>query len=185
MLGEWYNYRFGVDFRSLRYPGILSADTLPGGGTTDYAVEIFYSALEPAHPKHDNPNERPFVCGVGPNRRLPMMYMPDCLQATCDFIEADNSLLKQRTYNVNAVSFTPEEISAALNACIAKMGSRTRAKPIKMIYKPDIRDSIAATWPANLGDSAARQQWNWNHKFGLEQLTQDMLERIEKKLSSQ
>jgi threonine 3-dehydrogenase len=100
-----------------------------------------------------------------------MMFMPDCLKATCDLIEADNSALTQRTYNVAAVSFTPEEISASLNEHIASLGGKTRAKPLKMVYQPDIRDSIAKTWPAALNDQAARKDWNWKPDFELAELT--------------
>jgi threonine 3-dehydrogenase len=100
-----------------------------------------------------------------------MMFMPDCLKATCDLIDADNSKLTQRTYNVAAVSFTPEEITASLNEHIATLGNKTRAKHLKMVYQPDIRDSIAKTWPAALNDSAARKDWNWKPDFELKELT--------------
>lgn len=181
-LGEWYHYRFGVDFRSLRYPGILSSDTLPGGGTTDYAIEIFYAAFED---KGETGNERTYVCGVGPKRRLPMMYMPDCLRSTVKFLESESSSLQQGTYNVAAISFTPEEILNTMNELIEKEGSKLpiKPKPVRIDYKLDIRDQIAETWPAALNDTNARKDWKWNHEYDLEGISRDMLYKISYKLS--
>lgn len=181
-LGEWYHHRYGVDFRSLRYPGILSSDTLPGGGTTDYAIEMFYAALEE---KGETTPERTFVCGVGPNRRLPMMYMPDCLKSTIQLFEADARNLTQGTYNVAAVSFTPEELLATLNNVIEKEGHnlKVKPKPVTIDYKLDIRDQIAQTWPAALNDEKARSDWGWSHDYNLERLVKDMLEKISTRIS--
>lgn len=177
-LGEWYHHRYGVDFRSLRYPGILSSDTLPGGGTTDYAIEMFYAALEGNG--DDASGERTFVCGVGKDRRLPMMYMPDCLKSTVQLFEAEPSQIKQGTYNVAAVSFTPDELANTLNTIIEKEGSslKVKAKPVKISYKLDIRDQIAQTWPAALNDTNARNDWDWSHDYDMEELTRDMLKKI-------
>lgn len=182
MLGEWYHYRFGVDFRSLRYPGILSSDTLPGGGTTDYAIELFYAALED---KGETGNERTYVCGVGPNRRLPMMYMPDCLRSTVNFLECPPERLQQGTYNVAAISFTPEEILQVLNDVIEREGSKLpiKPKPVKIEYQLDIRDKIAETWPAALNDCNARKDWKWSHEYDLEAMVRDMLYKISHKLA--
>ena len=185
VLGEWYHHRYGLDFRSLRYPGILSSDTLPGGGTTDYAIEIFYAALVDGYQGSSfTGSTRSYTCGVGPNRRLPMMYMPDCLKATIDIFEADPTLLKLRTYNVAAMSFTPDEIVAALNRAIASENDKLpiKAKPLEMNYKLDIRDQIASTWPAALDDTNARADWHWQHNFDLDALAKDMLHKISHRL---
>lgn len=184
-LGEWYNHRYGLDFRSLRYPGILSSDTLPGGGTTDYAIEIFYAALmDGYHGAAFSANSRSYTCGVGPNRRLPMMYMPDCLKATIDIFEADPTALKLRTYNVAAMSFTPDEIVAALNRVIKTENDKLpiKAKPLEMNYKLDIRDQIASTWPAALDDTNARKDWGWKHTYDIDALARDMLHKISSRL---
>jgi threonine 3-dehydrogenase len=185
VLGEWYHHRYALDFRSLRYPGILSSDTLPGGGTTDYAIEIFYAALIDGYQGASfSPTSRSFTCGVGPNRRLPMMYMPDCLKATVDIFEAESSDLKLRTYNVAAMSFTPDEIVSALNRAIKTENHSLpiKAKPLEMNYKLDIRDQIASTWPAALDDTNARNDWKWSHTYDLDALARDMLHKISNRL---
>jgi len=163
LMGEYYFNKFGLDFRSLRYPGIISSETMPGGGTTDYAIDIFYQAL----------TKKKYTCFLEKGARLPMMYMPDCLRATIDFIEADSDKLKLRSYNVGAVSFTPEEIANEIKKHIPDF---------KINYEPDFRNGIAKSWPESLNDSNARQDWKWNHIYGLKEMTKDMLEKIKQKI---
>eukprot|EP00698_Gefionella_okellyi_P023599 TRINITY_DN80_c0_g1_i1.p1 TRINITY_DN80_c0_g1~~TRINITY_DN80_c0_g1_i1.p1 ORF type:complete len:446 (+),score=78.60 TRINITY_DN80_c0_g1_i1:184-1521(+) len=167
LLGEWYASKYGVDFRCLRYPGIISADVAPGGGTTDYAVDIYIEAI-----KH-----RMYQCYLRGDTALPMMYIPDCLEATAAFVQAPRSLLKQSVYNLAAISFTPEQIAAS----IAK-----RIPEFKITYKVDeaVRQKIADSWPRSLDDSNARKDWGWQHKFDLQKMTDDMLERIKVHVAS-
>ncbi|WIA29043.1 hypothetical protein OEZ86_011557 [Tetradesmus obliquus] len=166
LLGQYYHDRYGVDYRSLRYPGIISANAPPGGGTTDYGVEIFGAALQTGH----------YNCFLDSDAALPMMYMPDCLEATWQIITAPRDHLKQTTYNVTAVSFTPAELAEAI---------RHRLPHFSISYSPDFRDSIAKTWPASIDDSAARQQWGWAPKFDLQALADDMLTRLAAKYKVQ
>lgn len=148
LMGAYYHERFGVDFRSLRYPGIVSAKSAPGGGTTDYAVEIFHSALRYGR----------YECFLAGDTALPMMYMPDCIKATWEMMMAPNKSLKQRTYNVTAMSFTPE--------CLAT-GLRKHLPHFTMECKPDYREEIARSWPASVDDSAARRDWQWSPQYQL------------------
>jgi len=163
LLGEYYHNKFGVDFRALRYPGVLSSETLPGGGTTDYAIDIFYSAL----------SKKKYTCFLESDVSLPMMYMPDCLDGTVKFLCADNSSLTKRTYNLTAISFTPAEIAAEIKKHIPQF---------EINYDPDFRNSIAWSWPRSLDDSAARADWGWRHKYDLNALTKDMLDKISLKV---
>ncbi len=163
LLGEYYTQRFGVDFRSLRYPGIISSEAAPGGGTTDYAVEIFYEALK---------NKR-YTSFLAKDAALPMMYMPDCLKATIDLIEADASKLKHRSFNVTAMSFTPEEIAAEIKKHIPDF---------EIEYKPDFRQQIAESWPRSIDDSVAREEWGWKPDYDLSAMVKDMLEKLSKRL---
>ncbi|KAK8807205.1 hypothetical protein WA158_003964 [Blastocystis sp. Blastoise] len=163
LLGSYYNQTQGLDFRSLRYPGIISNKTLPGGGTTDYAIDIFYEAIKHHH----------YTCFLGPKTALPMMYMPDCLRCTTELIEADRSKLKQCVYNIAAVTFTPEEIAKSIKKFMPDF---------TIDYKPDSRQAIADSWPASLDDSNARKDWGWKEEYDLDTMTKDMLTEIEKKL---
>ncbi|UCC92161.1 MAG: NAD-dependent epimerase/dehydratase family protein [Candidatus Aenigmatarchaeota archaeon] len=153
-----------VDVRSLRYPGIISYKTLPGGGTTDYAVEIFYEALK----------NRKYTCFLKEDATLPMMYMPDAVKATIDIMEADPSMIRNRmSYNLTAVSFSPEEIAEEI---------KKHVPDFMCTYQPDERQKIAESWPKVIDDSSARNDWGWKHEFGLAEMTKDMLEKLSEKL---
>ena len=159
----WCNYyhdKFGVDVRSLRYPGIISWKTKPGGGTTDYAVDIYFKALE------DNKYE----CFLSENTTLPMMYMDDAVNATIQLMQADAKNLSIRNgYNLAAMSFTPKEIAAEIKKHIPDF---------EITYNPDFRQQIADSWPQTIDDSQARKDWNWKHKFDLKTMTEDILESL-------
>ncbi|MEM4247827.1 MAG: L-threonine 3-dehydrogenase [Candidatus Nanoarchaeia archaeon] len=164
LLCNYYFEKFGVDVRSLRYPGIISYKTLPGGGTTDYAVEIFYEALQKGR----------YTCFLKSDAILPMMYMPDAIKATIDLMEADSSKIKIRTsYNLAAISFSPEDIYREIKRHIPAF---------KITYVPDFRQKIADSWPKSIDDSKARQDWGWKHEYDLPKITEDMLEKLRAKL---
>jgi len=163
ILCDYYVQRFGVDVRGLRYPGIISAETLPGGGTTDYAVEIYYKAIE----------EGSYTCFVREDTSLPMMYMPDCLKATIDLAEADFSGLKHHSdFNVGALSFTAGDLERSI---------RKHMPSFTVKYEPDFRQGIADTWPSSIDDSAARNEWGWKPEWDLESMTKDMLDTLKKR----
>jgi nucleoside-diphosphate-sugar epimerase len=159
----WCNYffqRFGVDVRSIRYPGLISYKSAPGGGTTDYAVEIFHDAL----------SDKSYECFLSENTYLPMMYMPDAIRATIELMEAPADRIKVRTsYNVSGMSFSPKEIAAEIQKSIPDF---------KMIYKPDYRQQIADSWPQSIDDSVARSDWGWKEEFGLAAMSKDMLDNL-------
>jgi len=164
LLGDYYFYKFGVDVRGVRYPGIVSSETPPGGGTTDYAVEIFYNAIKSTK----------YNCFVRKDTILPMMYMPDALKALIDLAEADIDNLKHHSnFNVNSMCFSAGELAAEIKKHIPGF---------KVIYKPDFRQEIADLWPRSLDDSAAREEWDWSPEYDLPTMTKDMLERLSKKL---
>ncbi|NVK52253.1 MAG: NAD-dependent epimerase/dehydratase family protein [Flavobacteriaceae bacterium] len=164
LAGEhWCNYyhnRYGVDVRSIRYPGIISWKTKPGGGTTDYAVDIYFKAVE----------NQSYECFLSENTRLPMMYMEDAVNATIQIMQAAPDAIKTRTsYNLAAISFTPKEIAKEIEKHIPNFN---------ITYKPDFRQPIADSWPQVIDDEAARKDWNWNHKFDLELMTEEMLKNL-------
>lgn len=159
LLGEYYHRKFGLDVRMLRYPGVISANSLPGGGTTDYAVDIYHKAIL----------ENKFTCFLSANTSLPMMYMPDLLKATIDLLETDNSKLTRRVYNLAALAFTPKDLAT----CIAKHNPG-----FTIDYKPDFRQAIADSWPRSLDDTCARKDWGWKPKYNIEDMTIDVLNRL-------
>ncbi|MBN2491258.1 MAG: L-threonine 3-dehydrogenase [Planctomycetes bacterium] len=165
LLCDYYHKRFGVDTRGLRYPGIISYETLPGGGTTDYAVEIYYKAIEENH----------YTCFLRAGTYLDMMYMPDALDAAVQLMEADPATLKHRNaFNVTAMSFEPEQIAAEI---------RKHFPSFTMDYNVDpVRQGIAETWPNKMDDTCARKEWGWNPKYNLKTMTQDMIEKLTLKL---
>lgn len=166
LLCDYYFSRYGVDARGLRYPGIVSSEALPGGGTTDYAVEIFYKALEDGR----------YTCFLGPDTALPMMYMPDCLKATLDLLEAPLGQLKHHgDFNVAAMSFTPAELAAEIGKHIPGFSIE---------YAPDFRQQIADSWPASIDDRAAREEWGWAPAHDLPSMVSDMLSRLRSRLGS-
>jgi nucleoside-diphosphate-sugar epimerase len=160
---NYYNRRFGVDVRSLRYPGLISYKSDPGGGTTDYAIEIFHEAIE----------EKNYTSFLKEDTYLPMMYMPDAIRATLELMEAPADKISVRTsYNISGISFSPAEIAASIKRHIPEF---------KINYKPDYRQAIADSWPQSIDDSVARKDWNWNQEYDLEKLTADMLKNLEQK----
>jgi nucleoside-diphosphate-sugar epimerase len=154
---EWYYRKHGLDVRSLRYPGLIGYKSLPGGGTTDYAVDIYHKAVA----------GQPFECFLGPDTYLPMMYMPDALKATLDLMHAPAEQIKVRTsYNLGAMSFSPAEITASI---------QQQVPGFEVTYQPDQRQAIADSWPASIDDSKAQQDWGWQPEFDLDKMTTDML----------
>ena len=166
LLSDYYHNRFGVDTRSLRFPGLISNVTLPGGGTTDYAVEIYYAAVK----------GQEFVCPIAPGTYMDMMYMPDALNAAIDLMEADPAQLKHRNaFNVTAMSFDPEMIRQEIVKHIPDF---------KMRYEHDaVRQAIANSWPNSMDDSCSREEWGWNPQFDLAAMTEDMLAKLRVKLN--
>ncbi|MFB6097968.1 MAG: NAD-dependent epimerase/dehydratase family protein [Salinibacter sp.] len=160
LLCQYYHRRYGVDVRSLRYPGLVSYKTAPGGGTTDYAVDMITAAAE----------GRDYTCFLKPDARLPMMYMPDAIQATLDLMDADGEILSVRdSYNVGAFNFAPKELAAALQRYVPDFTCS---------YEPDERQEIADAWPSSIDDGAARDDWNWAPEYDLDAMTEDMLDHL-------
>jgi nucleoside-diphosphate-sugar epimerase len=159
---EYYFNKYELDVRSLRYPGLISYKTLPGGGTTDYAVEIYHKAIE----------NLPYTCFLSENTYLPMMYMPDGIRATLELMEAESHRISIRSsYNLAAMSFSPEEIAASIQ----------KLQPdFQVYYEPDFRQQIADSWPNSIDDSQARHDWHWQPAYSLDKMTQEMLVNLKK-----
>jgi nucleoside-diphosphate-sugar epimerase len=163
LLCDYYVLRFGLDVRGVRYPGIISSETLPGGGTTDYAVEIFYEAIK----------QKRYTCFLRKDSVLPMMYMPDCIKGTIDLMEADSAALKHHAdFNLAAMSFSPAELAAEIRKHIPEFTCE---------YEPDYRQQIADSWPRTIDDSAAREEWGWEPVYDLSAMVVDMLEKLGRK----
>jgi nucleoside-diphosphate-sugar epimerase len=157
---EYYHNLFGVDVRSIRYPGLISWSSPPGGGTTDYAVDIYHKALE----------NQSYECFLSAETKMPMMYMDDAIAATFQIMQAPAEQIKIRSsYNLAAMSFTPTEIASEIQKHIPDF---------TISYAPDFRQKIADSWPASIDDSRAREDWGWNHHFTLDIMTVDMLEHL-------
>ncbi len=162
---QYYHEKYGVDVRSLRYPGLIGYKSLPGGGTTDYAVDIFYKAIQ----------GETYTCFLQEDTYLPMMYMEDAVNATVAIMQAPAEQVKVRSsYNLASMSFSPAEIYAKI---------KVRYPEFKIAYQPDFRQHIAASWPQSIDDTCARQDWGWQHKFGLDELVDVMLLNLEKRLA--
>ena len=159
---DYYFRRYGVDVRSIRYPGLIGWKSLPGGGTTDYAVEIFHKALESGE----------YECFLSAETSLPMMYMSDAIKATIDIMQAPSDQIKIRSsYNISAMSFNPAEIAVEISKHIPEF---------QISYAPDFRQEIANDWPASIDDSLAREHWNWKNDYDLAGMTSDMLENLKR-----
>lgn len=165
LLSDWYHYKYGVDTRSVRFPGIISYVTPPGGGTTDYAVDIYYYAVR---------GER-FTCPIKEGTRMDMMYMPDALRAAIELMEANpDKLVHHNGFNVAAMSFDPDMIYHAI---------KKHHPEFEMVYDVDpLKQSIAESWPDQMDDSCARREWGWQHEYNLPAMTKDMLEKLSKRL---
>ncbi|MCX7953585.1 MAG: NAD-dependent epimerase/dehydratase family protein [Bacteroidales bacterium] len=164
LLGEYYVRKYNLDVRGLRYPGIISYKTLPGGGTTDYAVAIFFDAIKYKH----------YKCFLKKDTMLPMMYMPDCLKATIDLFHADFSKLKHFTdFNIAAMSFTPEMLYNEIKKYLPEF---------TIEYEPDYRQQIADSWPRSIDDSLAREEWGWAPSYDMETMVEDMIKNVKIKV---
>lgn len=160
---QYFHKRYGVDVRSVRYPGIIGYETLPGGGTTDYAVDIYHQAVQ----------HQTYECFLRQDTLLPMMYMPDAIRATLELMEAPPEKIKVRTsYNLSGMSFSPAEVAGEISKHIPDFTVR---------YKPDFRQQIADTWPNSIDDSAARADWGWQPRYDLAAMTVDMLKHLKER----
>ncbi|MEM4649687.1 MAG: NAD-dependent epimerase/dehydratase family protein [Candidatus Bathyarchaeia archaeon] len=163
LLGNYYSKKYGVDFRCVRFPGIISSETKPGGGTTDYTVEMFYAAVEGKH----------YTCFVRKDTVLPIMYMPDAIKALINLAKVEESKLKHRVFNVNSMSFSAGELEEAIKKFIPTFSCE---------YKPDYRQIIADSWPKSLDDSIAREEWGWKPEFNdLNKVAEDMIKKLKQK----
>lgn len=157
---EYYHEKYGVDVRSLRYPGIISWKTLPGGGTTDYAVEIYHEAIK----------NKSYECFLSEKTALPMLFMDDAIKATIDIMQAKpEDIMIRSSYNLAGITFTPEEIAISIKKYIPEF---------KITYNSDFRQAIADSWPSSIDDTHARNDWNWQHHFNLKAITKEMLEQL-------
>ena len=165
LFSDYYFFKYGVDTRSVRFPGLISYTTLPGGGTTDYAVEIYYAALKGEE----------FVCPIGAGTYMDMMYMPDALRAAVEIMQADPSKLVHRnSFNIASMSFDPEGVAAAIRKYIPSLKLRYDVDPV--------RQHIADSWPDKMDDSCARKEWGWAPSYDLDSMTRDMLKHLKEKL---
>jgi nucleoside-diphosphate-sugar epimerase len=165
ILGDYYFYKYGLDVRGMRLPGIVSWKTPPGGGTTDYSVAIYYEAVQQGR----------YTCFVKEDTRLPLMYMPDCLKSIIDLAEAPLENLKHHCdFNVTSFSNSPAEIAASI---------KEHYPDFQVAYEPDFRQAIADSWPDSIDDSAAREEWGWHPEYDLPKMTVDMLENLERKFA--
>lgn len=162
LLGEWYARNKQVDFRSLRYPGVVSWRSAPGGGTTDWACESYFRAVEPA---------LAYTCFVKPDTRMPMMYIDDVVHGTIDFLNTPSDRLTQRVYNMGGVSFSPSEQAESIKKLIPGFTQK---------YVPDFRQAIADSWPESLDDSRAQKDWGWKPEFDLDKITAEMVKNLKK-----
>lgn len=175
LLCEYYVARFGIDVRGIRYPGLISYKTMPGGGTTDYAVEIFYEAIKQESRRAIDQLEKSYTCFLKSDTVLPMMYMPDAIRGTIQLAETDFSKLKNHSnFNFAGVSFSCAEIAAEIKKHIPDF---------KIDYVPDFRQKIADSWPRSIDDSSSREQWGWKVEYDLPKIVEDMLVNLRKKLS--
>ena len=164
LLGDYYFHKFGVDIRGVRYPGIISSETPPGGGTTDYAVEIYYEAIKSGH----------YKCFVREDTRLPMMYMPDAVRGLIELAKADVSTLDHHSdFNLASMSFSAGDVAAAI---------KEEMPEFTIEYEPDFRQAIADSWPESIDDTAAREEWNWKPEWDLKRMTKDMLDKLTARL---
>ncbi|MEO5594430.1 MAG: NAD-dependent epimerase/dehydratase family protein [Chitinophagaceae bacterium] len=160
---KYYHNRFGVDVRSIRYPGLISYKSAPGGGTTDYAVEIFHEALE----------EKTYECFLNEDTYLPMMYIADAIRGTIELMEAPADKISIRTsYNLSGMSFSPKQIAAAI---------KEQIPDFTITYKPDYRQAIANSWPQSIDDTVARNDWGWKNEYDLDKMTKEMLDNLSRK----
>ena len=166
LLSDYYFHKYGVDTRSVRFPGLISNVTLPGGGTTDYAVEVYYSAVKGEE----------FVCPIGPGTYMDMMYMPDALKAAVDIMIADPTrLIHRNSFNIASMSFEPEQLFAKIREYIPSLKVRYEVDPV--------RQAIANSWPDSMDDSCARAEWDWKPSYDMDSMTRDMIEALRKKLA--
>lgn len=165
LLAKYYYEKYGLDTRSVRLPGIISNKTLPGGGTTDYAVEIFYEAIK----------KKQYTCFVEKETVLPMMYMPDCVKALIDILEIERSKLRRCVYNITGLSFSAEDLATEIKKHISEFSIK---------YKPDFRQKIADSWPRTIDDSKAREDWSWSPNYDLASMTADMIDKLTDKLKN-
>lgn len=164
--GNYYYQRYGLDVRSLRYPGIIGYQSPPGGGTTDYAVDIFHYAAR----------KEPYTCFLAEDSRLPMIYMDDAIRATLDLMAAPKENIRIRTsYNLSGMDFDPQELASAICEFVPDF---------QVAYKPDFRQAIASSWPQRIDDADARQDWGWAPAYSLRTMTKDMLDHLQSTISS-
>ena len=165
LFGDYCFHKLKLDVRGIRFPGIISSETLPGGGTTDYAVDIYYKALQ----------DKKYTCFLSENTRLPMMYMPDCIKSIIQLMKTDISNLKHHCdFNLASMSFTPKEVAESIKKYIPDF---------EITYKPDERQAIAATWPESIDDTEAQTEWKWKAEYNLDRMTRDMLSKLSKRLN--